>query len=181
VEQEIHLADEHFGEGIVVVDDRIYQLTWKSNVGFIYDRASFEQVGEFAYPMEGWGLTYDGTHLIMSDGTPTITFRDPTTFAEVRRIDVVDRGTYIAQLNELEYVDGEILAHVWLTDWVVRIDPMTGKVLGWIDLSGLLAAEDRTERVDVLNGAAYDGENDRLFVTGKWWPKLFEIDLVAVE
>jgi glutamine cyclotransferase len=126
-------------------------------------------------------LTYDGTHLIMSDGTPTITFRDPTTFAEVRRIDVVDRGIYIAPLNELEYVDGEILAHVWLTDWVVRIDPMTGKVLGWIDLSGLLAAEDRTERVDVLNGAAYDGENDRLFVTGKWWPKLFEIDLVAVE
>jgi glutamine cyclotransferase len=179
--QQINLDDAYFGEGITVVEDRIYQLTWQSNVGFIYDRESFASQSEFDYPTEGWGITYDGEHLIMSDGSATLRRWDPDTLAEVGRVDVADQGKSITQLNELEYINGEVFANVWQTDRIVRINPATGQVTGRIDLTGLLDPADVTQRVDVLNGIAYDAENDRLFVTGKLWPKLYEIDLVPVE
>lgn len=176
--QQRDLDAQYFGEGIAVVGDRIMQLTWQSNVGFVYDRASFEPVDQWSYPTEGWGLTYDGTRLIMSDGTATLRFLDPQTFAEIGSIDVADANGPVTRLNELEYVNGEIWANVWQTDRIARIDPQTGGVVGWIDLTGLLSAEDRAEPVDVLNGIAYDAESKRVFVTGKLWPKLFEIEIV---
>ncbi len=179
--QSTPLSDTLFGEGITVVGDRIFQLTWQSNVGFIYDRESFDRIGEFAYPTEGWGLTYDGQHLIMSDGSSTIYRRDVETLAEVERIEVTDQGKPVVRLNELEMVNGEIWANVWQTDRIARIDPETGVVVGWIDLSGLLPAEERIGADAVLNGIAYDAENDRVFVTGKNWPKLFEIEIVPAD
>ena len=179
--QSAPLYDTFFGEGITVVGDRIFQLTWQSNVGFIYDRESFDRIGEFAYPTEGWGLTYDGQHLIMSDGSSTIYRRDVETLAEVERIEVTDQGKPVVRLNELEMVNGEIWANVWQTDRIARIDPETGVVVGWIDLSGLLPAEERIGADAVLNGIAYDAENDRVFVTGKNWPKLFEIEIVPAD
>jgi glutamine cyclotransferase len=179
--QQVDLDDAYFGEGITVVEDQIYQLTWQSNVGFIYDRESFARQEEFSYPTEGWGITYDGEQLIMSDGSATLRRWDPETLAEVGRVDVVDQGRPITRLNELEYINGEVFANIWQTNRIARIDPATGHVTGWIDLTGLLDPEDITQRVDVLNGIAYDAENDRLFVTGKWWPKLYEIDLAPIE
>jgi glutamine cyclotransferase len=177
---QIHaLSDAYFGEGIAVFGDKIFQLTWRSNVAFVYDKASFEPQGEFAYPTEGWGLTHDGQRLIMSDGTATLYFRDPQTFQELGRVQVYDRNGPVLNLNELEYINGEIYANIWQTDMIARISPQTGQVLGWIDLAGLLSPEERQPPVDVLNGIAYDPAADRLFVTGKRWPKLFEIDLVA--
>jgi glutamine cyclotransferase len=175
------LPDAYFGEGIAVLDERIYQLTWQSNVGLIYDLATFEQVGQFAYPTEGWGLTHDGTLLIMSDGTATLHFLSPADLSEVRRVTVRDAGQPVIRLNELEYVRGEVWANVWQTDRIARINPDDGKVTGWIDLSGLLPTEDRTGQVDVLNGIAYDADGGRIFVTGKLWPKLFRIEVVPVE
>jgi glutamine cyclotransferase len=173
------LADQFFGEGIAVVDERIVQLTWKSNIGFVYDRHSFEQLDTFAYPTEGWGITYDGQRLIVSDGTALLRFLDPDTYVQVGEILVHDGMNPVTRLNELEYVAGEVYANVYQTDHVARIDPQTGRVVGWIDLRGLLDLEDYRAPVppDVLNGIAYDVENDRLFVTGKLWPKLFEIKL----
>jgi glutamine cyclotransferase len=173
------LSDEFFGEGITIYGDKIIQLTWKSNIGFVYDKDSFELLEEFNYSTEGWGITNNGTRLIMSDGTSTLYFLDPQTFEESGQIEVFDNDTPITRLNELEYIRGEIYANVWKTDWVARIAPETGRVTGWIDLRGLLSAEDRTESIDVLNGIAYDAEADRLFVTGKLWPKLFEIALIS--
>lgn len=179
VVQSIDLDSQHFGEGITSFGDRIYQLTWQSQIGFIYDKATFEQVGTFSYLTEGWGLTHDGTHLIMSDGSATIFFLDPETLTTVRTITVTDPNGPVMRLNELEYVEGEIYANIWQTDVIVRISPTTGDVLGWISLSGLLSEQDRQEhQVDVLNGIAYDPVNKRLFVTGKLWPKLFEIRIV---
>jgi len=180
-EQLIRLPPQFFGEGIVIYDDKIVQLTWKARLGFVYDKTSFERQQIFAYPTEGWGITHDGQQLIMSDGTATLYFWDPETLAETGRIAVADNGQPVPLLNELEYVRGEIWANVYRTDRIARIDPATGQVVGWIDLSGLLEPEDLTEPVDVLNGIAYDSENERLFVTGKWWPKLFEIELVEVK
>ena len=177
VDQLVALPDQFFGEGIAIFADRIFQLTWHARVGFIYD-LSFERLGEFAYSTEGWGLTHDGTHLIMSDGTPVLHFLDPEDLSEVRQVQVHDANGLVTRLNELEYVHGEVYANVWQTDRIVRIDPQNGNVLGWIDLSGLLPAEDRARQVDVLNGIAYDAEGDRLFVTGKLWSKLFEIELI---
>lgn len=176
--QSIQLPEQYFGEGVAVLGDRIYQLTWQENTGFVYDRDTFELVGGFTYPMEGWGLTDDGKQLIMSDGTSTLYFLDPETLEIIGSVPVTDTGRPVIRLNELEYVEGEVFANVWQTDWIVRIDPQTGQVLGWIDLAGLLPAEDRQQPVDVLNGIAYDDQMDRLFVTGKWWPKLFQIELV---
>jgi glutamine cyclotransferase len=173
------LEDNYFGEGIAVFGDRIFQLTWQSKVGFVYDKATFEPQSEFDYPTEGWGLTQDGQRLIMSDGTARLYFRDPRTFQEIGHVDVSDRNGPVANLNELEYVNGEIYANIWQTDRIARISPQTGQVLGWIDLSGLLTLEERQPPTDVLNGIAYDSAADRLFVTGKRWPKLFEIDVVA--
>jgi glutamine cyclotransferase len=175
--QSVALDQQYFGEGITTWGDQIIQLTWQSQQGFVYDKDTFELLKTFAYPGEGWGLTHDDRSLIMSDGTPAIRFLDPVTLHETRRITVTDQGQPVVKLNELEYVHGEILAHVWQTDRVVRISPDDGRVIGWIDLSGLLSAEDRQQPVDVLNGIAYDAAHDRLFVTGKLWPRLFEIEL----
>jgi glutamine cyclotransferase len=175
------LPAQFFGEGVTICSNRLIQLTWQSNVGFVYDKESFELLQEFNYATEGWGITHDGKRLIMSDGTSTLHFLDPETFEEIGHIEVLDRGSPVTSLNELEYVQGEIYANVWQTDLIARIAPLTGKVTGWIELKGLLAPEDHGEPVDVLNGIAYDAENDRLFVTGKLWPKLFEIELIPLE
>ena len=178
------LDKEFFGEGITVIGDRLYQLTWKSQTGFIYDAGTLERRGTFSYTGEGWGLTHDSTSLIMSDGTSTLRWLDPTTFQVTRTVTVTDNGRAVGRLNELEWVKGEIFANVWQSDQIARIDPASGRVVGWIDLAGLLSASERRggsdengEPVDVLNGVAYDAAGDRLFVTGKLWPTLFQITL----
>ena len=177
--QQHDLTEEFFGEGIAVVGENIYQLTWKNGTGFIYDKESFTERQRFSYATEGWGLTFDGEHLIMSDGSATLYFLDPTTLAEVRRVDVTVAAEPVVRLNELEYVDGRVLANIWQTDYIVRVDPATGVVDGVIDMSGLLAqAPPSPAAVDVLNGIAYDAEGKRLFVTGKLWPYVFEVRLI---
>ena len=179
---EYHELPSHlFGEGVTIYDNKIVQLTWRSNVGFVYDKGSLELLREFSYPTEGWGVTCDDEHLIMSDGTANLYFLHPESFEEQKRIKVHDNKGSVERLNELEYVDGDIYANVFQTDRIARINPKTGKVVGWIDLTGILTVEDRREPVDVLNGIAYDSENSRLFVTGKLWPKLFEIELMRLE
>jgi len=172
------LADHFFGEGITIYGDRIIQLTWQSNVGFVYDRESFRRLRQFRYPTEGWGLTHDGERLIMSDGTATLHFLDSQTLKETAQVEVHGDKGPVGRLNELEYVNGEVYANVWGTEFIARIDPQTGRVVGWIDLTGLWQALGPVQRLDVLNGIAYDRQGDRLFVTGKLWPKLFEIELV---
>lgn len=177
--QQHDLDAEFFGEGIAVVGDRMFQLTWQNGVGFIYDRESFEELQRFSYATEGWGLTYDGEYLIMSDGTPTIYYLDPDTLQEIRRLHVMLEGRPLPRLNELEYVDGKILANVWQTDFIVQIDPETGVVDGVYDFTGLLQQGPPFQgSYDVLNGIAYDAENRRLFVTGKLWPYLFEVERI---
>lgn len=178
VVQRRDLGKEYFGEGIVVWKSSLIQLTWQSNVAFVYDRDSFAPRGTFKYKGEGWGLTHDGLNLIMSDGTDELRLLDPVTFAEKRRIKVTAAGMPLRNLNELEYMKGEILANVWTTDTVARIAPDSGRVVGYIDFGGLLSRAERAD-VDVLNGIAYDEQNDRLFVTGKLWPKVFEVRIVA--
>ena len=174
--QQVRLSPEYFGEGIAVLGGKIFQLTWKHQKGFVYGLESFEVEREFAYTGEGWALTTDGRSLIMSDGTNQIRFLDPTTFRVTRTISVTRAGLPLAQLNELEWVKGEIFANIWQAQTVARIDPATGRLLGLIDFSGLLTPDDyRRGGVDVLNGIAYDAAGDRLFVTGKKWPKLFEV------
>lgn len=172
------LAYQYFGEGIAIYEDRSVQLTWQQNVGFVYDKSSFELLRQFSYPTEGWGITYDGKRLIMSDGTSTLHFLDPDSFAETGRIQVYDDNGPVIRLNELEYIRGEIYANVWQTDRIAIFSPQTGKVTGWIDLTGLINQGDPAQRADVLNGIAYDEKGGRLFVTGKLWPNLFEITLV---
>lgn len=178
VQQRQALSSEYFGEGMTVWDDQIIQLTWQSHAGFVYDKDSFKLLKTFTYPTEGWGLTHDDAQLIMSDGTAILHFLDPNTLEETRRITVTANGAPVIYLNELEYVRGEIWVNVWKTERIARIDPQTGQVVGWIDLGGLLSSADHQQPVDVLNGIAYDAEHDRLFVTGKLWPKLFEIKLI---
>ena len=168
------LEQRHFGEGIALVEDAIVQLTWQSGVGFVYDRKTFQRTRTFTYSGEGWGLTYDGTRLIMSDGSSTLRFLDPKTLAQTGKLQVRDGSRPVERLNELEVVKGEIFANIWQTDRIARISPKTGAVTGWIDLAGLLDPRD-ARGADVLNGIAYDATADRLFVTGKLWPKLFEI------
>ena len=172
------LAPQFFGEGITILNDRIIQLTWRSQIGFVYNKQDFTLLQQFTYPTEGWGITHDGTNLIMSDGSSTLYILEPQHFSEIGRISVSDANGPVRSLNELEYVQSEIYANVWQTDRIAKIDPQTGRVTAWIDLSGLLPPTDRRQRVDVLNGIAYDAEHDRLFVTGKLWPKLFEIEIV---
>lgn len=172
------VAEEYFGEGLALLGGKLYQLTWRSHVGFIYDAATFQPLGQFSYTGEGWGLTTDGSSLILSDGTSTLRFLDPATLTVRRTVTVTDEGREILRLNELEYVKGEVYANVWKEDLIARIDPATGHVTGWLNLTGLLSPEDRTGNEDVLNGIAYDAANDRLFVTGKHWPKLFQIRAV---
>jgi len=175
------LEPRFFGEGLTLFGGRLIQLTWLSQVGFVYDRDSLERLDQFTYLTDGWGLTHDGEKLIMSDGTSTLYFLDPETFEETGQLQVRDGDKLVPRLNELEYIDGEIFANLWLTDRIARIAPRTGQVTGWIDLTGLLGPEDRRPAVDVLNGIAYDPEKKRLFVTGKLWPKLFEIELVLLQ
>jgi glutaminyl-peptide cyclotransferase len=179
------LPSDYFGEGIIKWKDKLYQLTYTTEVGFVYDFKTFEEKSEFHYSGQGWAFTTDGKQIYM-DGTrdvnagvsaPEIRIWDPETLKETGVIHVTDDGQPVENLNELEWVKGEIFANIWQTNRVARINPKTGKVVGWIDLSGLLSPEDSRD-VDVLNGIAYDAEHDRLFVTGKLWPKLFEIKLV---
>lgn len=170
------LPGEYFGEGLTDWGGTLVQLTWKTGTAFVYDRFSFALRQTLHYPGEGWGLTHDEKNLILSDGTSILHFLDPVTLKEVRRISVTDdKGRPLVNLNELEYVHGEIYANVWQTDWIVRISPRTGKVLGWLDLSGLMDKNQLSDPDAVLNGIAYDTRWNRLFVTGKLWPKLFEI------
>ena len=170
---------KYFAEGLTDWGNRLLQLTWSTNVGFVYDLSSFEPLRTFSYQGEGWGLTHDRTRLIMSDGTPVLRFLDPATQREAGRLTVRDGDQTVDDLNELEFVKGQVYANVWLTDRIAMIDPATGRVGGWIDLTGLLT---RTAPMadDVLNGIAYDAEGDRLFVTGKLWPRVFEIRLRPV-
>ncbi len=176
--QKRDLSENYFGEGIVNWKDRLFELTYTTEIGFIYDLNTFEPKGEFHYKGEGWGLTQDGKRLIMSDGTAQLRFWNPENLQETGRITVTADGQPVDQLNELEWVKGEIYANIWQTDRIARINPSNGKVVGWIDCTGLLGQADRTGGEDVLNGIAYDAQGNRLFVTGKRWPKLFEIRLV---
>lgn len=175
--RQISLQDEYFGEGITVFPDRILELTWQSHAGFVYDRAQFHLLKTFTYEGEGWGLANDGEHVYMSDGSAQIRVWNPKTLQEERRITVHLGSKQFDSLNELEWVGGEIFANVWQTDKILRISPRDGAVLGIIDLPGLLSREEREAGADVLNGIAYDAQGERLFVTGKLWPKLFQIEL----
>jgi glutaminyl-peptide cyclotransferase len=166
----------YFAEGLADFGDRLIQLTWQENTGFVYELETLALIGTFSYPGEGWGLTSDGEQLIMSDGTAELRFLDPETFAETGRVTVIQDGVPVDNLNELELIDGTVYANIWQSDEIVIVDPATGRVTGRIDMRGLLPPEERA-RVDVLNGIAYDAEGDRLFVTGKLWPRLFEIRL----
>lgn len=176
--ESLALPAEYFGEGLTLFGGKLIQLTWQSHLGFVYDAGCFCPERTFAYDGEGWGLTHDDRSLIMSDGTERIRFLDPQTFDVVRTISVFDHGRPLTNINELEYINGEIYANIWQTDRIVRIDPATGAILGWIDLTGLLPAAERGPTTDVLNGIAYDDATGRLFVTGKNWPELFQIALV---
>ena len=175
--KQIPIAAKYFGEGITVINQQIVALTWTTGIGFVYDQDGFQQLRTFNYKGEGWGLANNGEQIFMSDGTADIRILDPMTLEEKRRITVKDGTEPVKMLNELEWVRGEIYANIWQTDRIARISSTTGKVLGWIDLAGILPAADR-EHSDVLNGIAYDQMGSRLFVTGKLWPKLFEIQLV---
>lgn len=177
--QMTRLDDVFFAEGLALWNETLVQLTWQEQTGFIYDLDDFTLVDTFSYNTEGWGLTHDATHLIMSDGTSSLFFLDPNTYQVARTIKVTDQGDPVTRINELEYVLGEVYANIWQTNTIVRIDPSTGLVKGWIDLTGLLPADVNPGSVDVLNGIAYDPTDDRLFVTGKFWPYIFEIALVA--
>jgi len=179
VVQRTELPPQLFGEGISDWGDRIIGLTWQTQVGFVLDMKTFELQRQFSYPGEGWGLTHDDRELVMSDGTPALRFLDPQTLRETHRVRVTAAGEPVQQVNELEWVEGELYANIWQSDRVARIDPKTGNVVGWIDLAGLLSVKDRlSSNPDVLNGIAYDAAGKRLFVTGKLWPRLFEIKLV---
>jgi glutamine cyclotransferase len=175
VVQKIDVPKEYFAEGLAMVGDRLIQLTWRTKKAFIYDRESFGLIGDFRYETEGWGLTYDGTSLIMSDGSANLFFLDPETYQVTRTLPVTLDGRPLQRLNELEWIKGEVWSNVWQTDMIVRIDPASGEVVGVLDMTGLLP--ERRDSDNVLNGIAYDAETDRTFVSGKRWPLLFEIRL----
>lgn len=179
VVQKLDLPGQYFGEGIIDWGPNLYEWTWQSHVGFVYDRFSLRQVAQFTYDGEGWGMTRSAKEIITSDGSSTLRFRDAKTFKETRHIVVRDGAKEIAELNELEYVKGEIYANVWHEDRIARISPADGHVIGWIDLSGILPDTEKVDAESVLNGIAYDAQHDRLFVTGKQWPAIFEIKMVA--
>jgi glutaminyl-peptide cyclotransferase len=169
---------QYFAEGLTNWGNTLIQLTWQNHLALVYDRLNFRFLRSFHYDGEGWGLTQDGKNLILSDGSSVLRFFDPTTFREVRRITVKDGATLVTQINELEYIHGQIYANIWHSDRIARISPATGKVLGWIDLSGLLPTSEHSTAEAVLNGIAYDAAHDRLFVTGKLWPRIFEIKVI---
>ena len=176
--QQAGLPGPWYGEGMVSWHQKLIQLTWKEGIGIVYDRQSLKPMQRFTYTGEGWALTKDSTHIYMSDGTSELRVLDPDSLKKIASIHVTDNGVPVTHLNELEWVKGEIYANVWLTDRIARIDPSTGHVTGWIDLKGLFDYRALSDPDDVLNGIAYDSEHDRLFVTGKRWPSLFEIQLV---
>lgn len=178
VNQRHDLPTQYFGEGIVDWGPNLYEWTWTSHICFVFDRFSMRPVGQFSYAGEGWGMTRTAKEIVTSDGSSTLRFRDPGTFQETRHIVVKDGATEVKDLNELEYVKDEIYANVWHSDKIARISPKDGMVLGWIDLAGLLPAAQKLNAEAVLNGIAYDKKHDRLFVTGKQWPAIFEIKLV---
>ena len=169
---------KYFAEGLTDWGSTLIQLTWESHIALVYDRFSFHLLRTLPFSGEGWGLTHDAAHLILSDGTAELRFLDPATFREVRRVTVKDHGIPVKELNELEFAHGEIYANIWHSDRIARISPATGRVLGWIDLTGLLPAAEHSNAESVLNGIAWDSAHDRLFVTGKLWPKLFEIEVI---
>jgi glutaminyl-peptide cyclotransferase len=175
--RKINLPPNLFGEGLALVGDRLIQLEWKTGRGFVYDRDTFKLLREFKYHTEGWGITYDGTSLIMSDGSSELTFLDPQTFEPTRKLTVRMNGKPMTELNELEYIEGEVWANVWQTDVILRIDPGNGEVTSFLDLKGLLPPMVRTGNEDVLNGIAYDARDKRIFLSGKKWPRIFEIKL----
>ncbi len=175
VQRQLNLASNLFGEGITLYKDRIYQVTWTSKVGFVYDKATFKEINKIYYQTQGWGLTTMDDRIVMSDGSNILYICEPEMFTVVSRLEVYDNEKKVDQLNELEYIKGEIWANIWMTDMIARIDPSSGKVLGYIDLKGILNDPEVDTKVNVLNGIAYDKEGGRIFVTGKNWPKLFEI------
>jgi glutamine cyclotransferase len=177
--KEYTLPIQYFGEGIAVVGDKIFQLTWLSNVGFIYDKVTFALVGNFTFPMQGWGLTYDGKELIMSDGTNNLYFLNATTFQRIGEVQVHDGNSNVTEINSLDYINGDVYANIWMTNKIAIINPATGQVKAWVDLTGLPASvASKTNLNAVLNGIAYDQQNDRLYVTGKDWSSLYQIKLV---
>ena len=175
-----NMSQRYFGEGIEIVGDKIYQLTWQAHLVFVHDKATFESVESHYNATQGWGLAYDGSHLILSDGSATLQFMDPETFAPVRKVEVRLGDNAISQLNELEYINGEVWANVWQTDFILRIDPASGEVNSIVDLTGLSEQTQLGSSEAVLNGIAWDAEAERLFVTGKHWAHLFEIELVGL-
>ena len=177
VKKKIDVPGQYFAEGMTIFNNKIYQLTWQQRKGFIYDLKDFKLEGEFNYDSEGWGLTNDGQFLILSDGSNQLRFIDPATFRVVKTLSVFDGQQPLTELNELEYIHGEIYANIWKTDKIVRIDPRTGHIVAWIDLTGLRPSDTLANSENVLNGIAYDEEHDRLYVTGKRWPTLYEIRL----
>jgi len=178
VQMKTDLAPRFFGEGLAQVGDKLIQLTWEEGVARVYDRATLKPLNEFPYEGEGWGLVYDGKYLIHSDGSEVLVFRDPETFKEVRRVRVLSKGAPLMEINELEMVEGELWANVWKKDYIARIDPATGEVLGFVDFTGIFDRHSVQSDDAVLNGIAYDPKSKRLFVTGKLWPKLFEVKVV---
>lgn len=175
--KKIKLSPDVFAEGLALVDDHLVQLTWQAHRGFVYDRNTFRLIREFTYDTEGWGITYDGKNLVMSDGTSTLTYLDPQTFQPVKKLNVTMNGRPVQELNELEFIEGEIWSNVWHTNMIVRIDPATGKVNSYLDMRGVLPGEFRIGPEDVLNGIAYDAASKRIFVSGKKWPRVIEIKL----
>jgi glutaminyl-peptide cyclotransferase len=179
--QSYRLPEWYFGEGITLYGDKLFQLTYTSNLGFVYNQSNFNLLSEFYYPTEGWGLTQDGEHLIMSDGSATLRYLDSNTLETTRLVTVRDQNQTVAGINELEYVQGQVYANIWPTNKIAIIELPQGRVAGWADLSGLLQTQSYTGKTDVLNGIAYDSSADRLFVTGKLWPFVFEIKLEAIK
>jgi len=175
--RKVDLSQSFFGEGVTILDDKVYQVTWREQTGFVYD---LELDGEstFNIPNEGWGLTENGTHLILSDGTSTLSFIDPQTMKIVETVTVTYEGDEVTLINELEYIEGKVYANIWQTDNIAVIDPSTGNVVSWIDLTGLQNELDTTKGIDVLNGIAYDRETGKIYVTGKHWPNLFEVQFI---
>ena len=178
VDKSYKLDDQYFGEGITVLNDKIFQVTWRNSVGFVYNKADFTLDRKFSYNSEGWGLTNDGENIIMSDGSHRLYFLDSTFSTEIKRIEVCNDSGAVMSLNELEYIDGYVYANVYTKDYIVKIDPKTGKVVAKINCAGLLYPQDRHDDIDVLNGIAYNSKTGNLYITGKNWPKLFEISLI---
>lgn len=176
VVQQVDLDERFFGEGITIVGDEIYQLTWRSRIGFVYDKTTFRKLREFSYSGEGWGLAFDGRHFILSDGSEVLRFFEPRTFREARRLQVTSGGRRLHQLNELEYANGHLYANIWHSDYIVKISPRTGKVVAWFNLRHIVPAEVSDNREAVLNGIAHDPQTGRFFVTGKNWPRLFAVN-----